>query len=154
MRISDDLAHLLEGRPDVDSREQAFPFLTVDEGGFPHVALLSRSEVDVTSSRSEILVAVASVRTSANLRRSGKACLIVIDGATAHYVKLRMLRTVEMDGMLGAASEPVEHKRDSAGIPMEPISFPTSAELAELERWDTSARVLLKLGLSSRRDPF
>ena len=40
---------MLEGAPVVGAREQAFPFITVDAGGFPHPALLSRAELEVGS---------------------------------------------------------------------------------------------------------
>lgn len=145
MDVPKDLARLLEGRPDVESSEQAFPFLTVDEAGFPHVALLSRSEIDVPPDRSQLRVAIASAGTIANLRRTERAGLIAIDGTVAHYAKLRVVRTIEMANLLGCALTVEHHKRDSAGIPMEPITFATSAELARQERWDDSARVLAAL---------
>jgi hypothetical protein len=143
--VPDDLAALLEGAPEVDADEQAFPFLTVDEGGFPHVALLSRSELDVTPGRTEVLVAVGSPRTTANLRRDGRAGLIAVGGTVAHYAKLRVVRSIESRGLLGCALAVVEHKADSLGIPLEPIGFRTSAEIARLERWEASAQVLRAL---------
>jgi hypothetical protein len=143
--VPDELAALLEGAPGVDADEQAFPFLTVDEGGFPHVALLSRSELDVAPGRTEVLVAVGSPRTRANLRRDGRAGLIAVGGTVAHYAKLRVVRRIELHGLLGCALAVVEHKGDSLGIPLRPIGFRTSAEIARLERWEASAQVLRAL---------
>jgi hypothetical protein len=146
MTVDDDLAALLEGRPEVDQQEQAFPFLTVDEHGYPHVALLSRSEVDVTADHAEILVALRSRRTLANLERDAKATLIAVGGTVAHYAKLsghRRLR--EDDGLVAWAFAVIEHKADSLGIPLHPVTFPTSDEVAQMERWDISDRALRRL---------
>src|SRR5262245_49186078 len=143
--VPDQLAELLEGAPEVDADEQAFPFLTVDDQGFPHVALLSRSELDVQPGRAEVLAAVGSPRTRANLRRDGRAGLVAVGGTVAHYAKLRVTRSLELDGLLGCALEVVEHKGDSLGIPLQPIGFRTSAEVARAERWEASARLLRAL---------
>ena len=84
MSVPAGLARLLAGRPAIGAREQAFPFLTVDEGGFPHVALLSRAEVGVSPDGSEVLAVVAGRRTRANLERDRRAGLIAVGGTTAH----------------------------------------------------------------------
>ena len=47
MTVPPELVAMLEGAPVVGAREQAFPFITVDAGGFPHPALLSRAELEV-----------------------------------------------------------------------------------------------------------
>ena len=47
MTVPPELVAMLEGAPVVGAREQAFPFITVDAGGFPHPALLSRAEMEV-----------------------------------------------------------------------------------------------------------
>ncbi|HKP99524.1 MAG TPA: hypothetical protein VJ735_04275 [Actinomycetes bacterium] len=143
--IPGQLAELLAGTPGIGEHEQAFPFLTVDEAGFPHVALLSRNELDVSPDRSEILVALYSAHTRANLARDGRAGLIAVGGPVAHYAKLRVGRTLELHGLLGCALELVDLKEDSYGIPLEPIGFHTSEEVARLDRWDLSASVLKAL---------
>lgn len=149
MTVPEDLAALLRGAPGVDAHEQAFPFLTVDAAGFPHVALLSRSELDVTPDGAEVLAVVGSPRTRANLERDGRACVMAIAGTVAHYAKLRVTRRIERDGLLGCACEVVEHKGDSLGIPLEPIGFHTTAELSRSERWEVSAGVLRELAESA-----
>jgi hypothetical protein len=143
--VPEELAQLLRGAPEIGVHEQAFPFLTVDGDGYPHVALLSRSELDVGPGQKEVLVAVGSPRTRANLRRDGRAGLVAVAGTVAHYAKLQITRSIEMEGLLGCALEVVEHKGDSLGIALEPIGFWTSAEVARLERWDASALVLRAL---------
>jgi hypothetical protein len=50
---------------------QAFPLITTDERGMPHVCLLSVIELRVR--HAEILAALAGRRTRTNLLRSGRA---------------------------------------------------------------------------------
>jgi hypothetical protein len=142
LKVPEQLARLLAGSPGVGQHEQAFPFLTVDEHGFPHVALLSRSELAVAPGGGEILAALYSTRTRANLGREGRAGLIAIGPTTAHYAKLRVTRSIELEGLFGCALEPVEVKDDSYGIPLEPIGFVTTEQIAAMDRWEVSARVL------------
>lgn len=145
MTVPGELARLLAGQPAVGATEQAFPFLTVDEGGFPHVALLSRAEVGVSPDGSEVLVVVASRHTRANLERDGRAGLIAVGGTTAHYAKLHMVRSIQSAGALGCGMRVIEFKADSLGIPLSPISFPATAEITRLESWEASGQLLRKL---------
>ena len=145
MRVPDQLAELLAGSPGVGQHEQAFPFLTVDEHGFPHVALLSRSELDVSPDAGEVLAAIYSTHTRANLGRDGRAGLIAVGADTAYYAKLRLTRTMALEGLFGCALEPVEVKDDSYGIPLEPIGFVTTEQVAAMDRWEVSARLLRAL---------
>jgi hypothetical protein len=148
MTVPADLASLLAGRPDVGTAEQAFPFLTVDEAGFPHVALLSRAEIDVTSDGSDVLAVIASGRTRANLGRDGHAGLIAIGGTVAHYAKLSLVRTIDTPAALGCVLRVTEHKADSLGIPLSPIGFVTTAEIARMEDWAASERLMRQLATS------
>jgi hypothetical protein len=145
MTVPGELVRLLAGQPVIGAREQAFPFLTVDEGGFPHVALLSRAEVGVSPDGSEVLAVVASRRTRANLERDKRAGLIAIGGTTAHYAKLHVVRSIQSGGALGCGMRVVEFKADSLGISLSPISFATTAEIARLESWEASGQLLRKL---------
>jgi hypothetical protein len=149
--IPEELARLLNGRPPVDATEQAFPFLTVDEAGFPHVALLSRAELAVSPDGTAVLAAVASKRTRANLERDRKAGLIAISGTAAHYAKFQVGGTLELGGVLGCWLELVEHKVDDIGVVMDPITFQTSAELAASEYWALSNRILEALSEAASR---
>jgi hypothetical protein len=87
-------------------------------------------------------VAVASRRTRANLVRTGRATLVAVGGDTAHYLKLRVLRTVEAGGLLGCDLRPVEHVADSVGLALSPIGYRPTEALAEAEFWRASAAVL------------
>ena len=108
--------------------------------------MLSRAELDVRSDRGAILAVIGSARTRANLQRDGRAGLVAIDGVVAHYVKLRVVRTLEELSVVGCGLEVVEHKRDTLGIPLAPIRFHTTEEIARLESWPVSARILRTLG--------
>jgi hypothetical protein len=144
MNVDADLAHLLLGPAEIGNDEQAFVFLTVDEHGYAHPALLSRAELDV-SPDGLVLAVVASTRTKANLARDRRATLIAVGGTVAHYAKLRLMASIEDDPLLGASFDVIEHKRDSIGIELAPITFRPSASLAELEHWSSSARLLSAL---------
>jgi hypothetical protein len=145
MQIPEAVAVLFTGRQHVDAVEQAFPFLTVDESGYPHTALLSRSELDVDPGRGQVIAVISSPRTRANIGRDGRAAVIAVDGEAAHYLKLQAARSFTEDGVLACAFDVVEHKRDAAGVPLTPISYRTSEEIARVEQWDRSARLLQRI---------
>ena len=142
MGVPHELVGLLQGSPEVQAEEQAFPFVTVDENGFPHAALLSRAEVDVGPDRADVRAAIRSARTRANLTRHGRALLIAVEGSTAHYVKLRVVRSVTAGDLLACVFEVAEHKADSLGIPLTPISYRVGAGLAREEQWDATTDAL------------
>jgi hypothetical protein len=145
MNVPPGLAELLAGRPLVGAQEQAFPFLTVDDDGFPHVALLSRAEMEMGGNGREILAVIASPGTCHNVLRDGRAAFIAIGGTSAHYTKLILRRTLEAEGFLCCAFEVTHHKADSLGIPIDPIRFPASTVVAEVERWEVTERLLAQL---------
>ena len=135
MDVPAELALLLATWPRPDQDEQAFPFVTVDADGFPHVMLLCTAELLATNDRSALLVAVASATARANLARNGVATLIAADGAAAHYAKLRVQDTEEFDHFAVFTCQLAHYKRDSLGIPLRPMDFRATREIAENERW-------------------
>ncbi|WP_213454353.1 hypothetical protein [Rhizomonospora bruguierae] len=145
LNIPDAVAELVTGRPGLDQTEQAFPFLTTDPAGFPHVALLSRTEVEVAADRRRLVAALASTRTSQNVLRTGRATLIAVGGTTAHYVKLTLVGHHAAPGLLGCEFAVVDAVADSIGIELSPILFQTSADLARSEHWDRTAALLSTL---------
>jgi hypothetical protein len=114
------------------------------------VTLLSRAELDISPDRSAVLAVVASIRTRANLERDGRATLIAIGGATAHYAKLRVTRSITGDGALGCRLAVAGHKADSVGIPLSPAGFTATARIGRVERWPDSRRLLASLNDSQR----
>lgn len=151
MAIPDDLCDLLRGFPGTDSEEQAFPFVTVDTGGYPHTALLSRSELEPGPDGLSLLVAVAGRVTRANLKRTGTASLLAVRGTTCHHVKLRMSRSITERGLMGCLFTIAEYRRDDIGIAMQPNTFHTSERLAEQENWERSTAMLTTLAGASHR---
>ena len=72
-------------------RALVLPLCTVDEAGFPHVALLGAWEVVAWDAATLRFAVAGRSATAANLRRTGRATLLLLDGAGVHYVKLRVL---------------------------------------------------------------
>jgi len=142
MNVPGEIRDMLHGRPQVGAAEQAFPFLTVDAEGFPHVALLSRAELDPGARPQAVLAVVHSAGPRANVLRSRRALLVSIAGATAHYSKLALTRSIEAEGFLVCAFEMVADKADTIGVPIEPTLFPASERVAAIERWDVTERLL------------
>lgn len=144
MSVPAELALLLETWPRPEQDEQAFPFVTVDGDGFPHVMLLCTAELLATNDRGALLVAVASANARANLARSGVATLIAADGAAAHYAKLRVADAEEFEHFTVYTCQLAHYKRDSLGIPLRPMDFHATKEVAENERWAATRAALLE----------
>lgn len=145
MKVPPEVTHLLAGRPTPGTDEQAFPFLTIDAGGYPHVALLSRAELAVDEGRDRLLAVISSSGTRANVLRDRRAALVAVGGLVAHSTSLSLVDTLEEDRFLGCAFEVVRHTADTLGIPLDPMRFPASDHVAQLERWDVSERMLSRL---------
>lgn len=140
----------LRGQPERGAWNQMFPLLTVDEEGFPHVCLLSRTELDADPS--SISVVVASVTTAANLRRSGIATLIVVAGRSAWYCKLRTRAPlVEVEGLLGARFAAVAVKEDSVGVELRPALYHEDERLEESEHRAATRALLARMNASTAR---
>ena len=154
MIVPAEVAAMLEGTPQVGAQEQAFPFVTVDPDGFPHAALLSRMELEVGPGRADVRAALRSRRTRAHLEERGRAALIAVRDRTAHYVKLRLLRATAVHDLLACVFEVVEHKPDSLGVALTPITYPVSAEIARAERWDTIVEALAALAETGASSPI
>jgi hypothetical protein len=122
--------------------DQAVPLLTVDGAGFPHVALLSRAQLRAGRDPAELLVAVWSPGTRANLLARRRATVVLVSGQTAFYLKLTVVGTVEHAQRLGAVLRVAGCTTDSAGVDLSPLGFRFSAELAEREGWAADTEVL------------
>lgn len=127
------VAALLIGLPAHGRTEQAFPVLTVDDAGFPHVCLLSRAQLQPTPTGLTALV--SSQRTRINLLSRGVATLIAVTPGAAHYCKLRLIESIERTWALAAAFELVEHKADRCPVPLSPTTYVPTLELEAAEQW-------------------
>ena len=151
VRLPAEVADLLRGRPGLGSAEQAFPFLTVDSCGYPHSALLSRTELEPAADGT-LLAAVGSPGTRANLLRDGRAGLIAVHGTVCSHLKLRLEQVREDGDLLGCVLAVDAHKPDSLDIELRPLGFSTGPELARREDWQRSARMLAALALERTGD--
>lgn len=147
MRIPPELVTLLQSWPRPDHDEQAFPFLTVDENGFPHVTLLCTAELHPDGDR--VLVAVASATARANLARTATATLIAADGIAAHYAKLAVRAEADHDAFTCYTGTLVWYKRDSLDIPLHPMTFRAPAAVADAELWTATRAALTALATGS-----
>ena len=69
-------------------RALVLPLCTVDDAGFPHVALLGSWEVVALDAGTLRMAVAGTSRTARHLRRDGRATLLLVDASGAHYVKL------------------------------------------------------------------
>jgi hypothetical protein len=137
---------ILRAEPGPDAEfDQAIPLLTVDKAGFPHVALLSRGQLRAGRGPGELLAAVWGPGTTANLRATRRATVVLIGGQVAYYLKLSVVSTVEHAARLGVVLRLAGCSTDTAGVDLSPLGFRHSAELAEREGWDADAQVLALL---------
>jgi hypothetical protein len=84
-----DLVERLSGRDLESKAAKVIQLFTVDAGGWAHPALLSYFEVVALDAGRVRLATYADSTTTANMRRSGMATLVVIETRTAYYVKGR-----------------------------------------------------------------
>lgn len=153
MDVPEDLVALIRPAADEQEFDQAFPLVTVDAAGFPHVALLAAAQLDVDDAARWILASVAGPNTRRNLDRERRATLLAVDGIALHVAKLTVVSSVEAPDRAGYALRLEAHKRDSAGTALHPMLFARSAELVAAERWDTDAVVLDRLRNMLRENP-
>lgn len=145
--MPDAVRSALRGGRDHHRRQQrpAFPLLTVDDAGFPHVCLLAADQIDVHEDGERLGVSVSGRGTTEFLRVRGRATLIVIEGEEAHYLKCQVVASVSVDGRTGFVLAVGSHKADSAGVDLTPIEFSFSEELATAEDWSRDLSVLRAL---------
>jgi hypothetical protein len=78
--------------------------ITVDEGGWPYAALLSYLEVVAPDRNTLRLAPWNNSSTTANLRRNGKAALLVVEEGIAYYIQGTATELCrEMEGFPGMA---------------------------------------------------
>ncbi len=87
-RLPNSLRDLLNGE-DLGAKEgETFVFVTVNEDGWPHLALLSVGEVFASSPREVRMALWPGTTSTGNLQRSGRATLAAFWQGTAYSVEL------------------------------------------------------------------
>jgi hypothetical protein len=71
----------------VGRADRAVLMCTVDEHGWPHPAMVSSLELVARDARNVRLALDAGSRSTRNLRDNGRLTLIVVEDATAYYIK-------------------------------------------------------------------
>jgi hypothetical protein len=85
--LTDALVDRLGGRELERYGALVVPIATVDPAGWPHIALLSYSEI-VARDRGMLHIAIgARSGSAANLRRTGHATVLLFDSGLVHYIK-------------------------------------------------------------------
>lgn len=105
--------------------------------------LLSRAELGVAGG--DVLAVLAPSRSRANVERTGVALLLAVEGTTQHGLGLDRVATVTEAGLLGVRFRVVAAKADSLGLPLRPLSYVPTEDLARTERWVRSQALLAAL---------
>ena len=85
--LPDELFSLMNGGQLDQHLNQVILLITLDEGGWPYGAMLSYLEVIARDRRTLRLAPWTNSTTTGNLRRNGKAALLVIEAGLAYYVQ-------------------------------------------------------------------
>ncbi|MCU1651950.1 MAG: hypothetical protein JWQ60_3099 [Pseudonocardia sp.] len=137
--IAVELRSALAGRPNVGDWDVMFPWLTIDDTGFPHGCLLSRAELD--ADRDRVHAVLASPATISNLRRHPQATLVGIDKHAATYAKLTVARTLTTGpGPLAARVPLVDRLPDQSSGGLRP----QAVIIGEVARSSFPARTLAR----------
>lgn len=139
--IPTSMVNTLIGYPEVGVSDIMIPLLTVDNGGYPHVCLLSRAELDADTNH--IYAAVASTVSKSNILRDQRATLIIFTPSAAYYSKLDVALTKEDGNLLGVVFTLHSIKEDGdESFHMEPPSYLPTDAIASTERWERSRSLL------------
>ena len=85
--LTDRLNRLLNGERLQEQLNKVLLLVTLDEAGWPYVAMLSYLEVIAADGSSLRIAPWSNSITTANLRREGKATSIVVDEEMAYYIQ-------------------------------------------------------------------
>ncbi len=84
------LRRLLDGERLESKVGETFVLVTINEEGWPHLALLSVGELFSPASDEVRIALWPGTRTTANLRRGGRATLAAFLDGTAYYIELEV----------------------------------------------------------------
>jgi hypothetical protein len=86
-QLPDDLYQRLLGNDLEQNAEKVILLATVDDGGWPHLAMLSYFEVIAKDPRNLRLATYNDSGTTRNMRANGKATISIIDRRSVYYIK-------------------------------------------------------------------
>src|SRR6266850_4004683 len=86
-KLPDDLYWRLLGNDLEQNVEKVILLATVDEGGWPHLAMLSYFEVIAKDPQNLRLATYKNSGTTRNMRANGKATISIIDRRSVYYIK-------------------------------------------------------------------
>jgi hypothetical protein len=86
--LSAELIALLDGTNLDGKVGETILLLTMSDQGWPHLAMLSAGEVLAVSGRDLRLALWPNTESGANLKRDGKATLVMVLGGAGHYVEV------------------------------------------------------------------
>jgi hypothetical protein len=110
--LPDELFYRMNGGQLDRHPDQVILLITIDEGGWPYGAMLSYLEVIARDRRTLRLAPWTNSTTTGNLRRNGKASLLVIEEGLAYYIQGTAAELDrEMEGFPGMAK--IEVRIDS-----------------------------------------
>jgi len=142
-----EVVRLLAGEPDDDAWEPVAQLLTTDDDRYPRVCLLSRAEL--AAADDAVGCVLRARHTLANLRRDGRALLVVTGERAAHYLRLRTREFAEVQdgsGRAAVAFDVTGATADTLGIPLRPMMFRASSRVRRLEHADSNHEFLERLG--------
>ncbi len=93
--------------------QNVVPIITEGEDGWPHPAMLSHFEIVVRDAQNLRIATYADSRTTANMRRTGKLTIVVVDAGMAYYLKgtvqelLRSMKSAPHNALLNFRVEQV-----------------------------------------------
>ncbi|MCP2320168.1 hypothetical protein APR12_005549 [Nocardia amikacinitolerans] len=143
MSIPEEVQQAIAGLPAIGAWNPMFSFLTIDAGGFPHVCLLSRAELDTDGEH--VFAVLASRGSIGNIERTETATLMVVGEETALYLKLRVHKRFEEDDRRGFVLVPDSIKRDTLHTPLRSPGYLATEAVAASEKWDRTARLLARM---------
>ncbi len=147
--VPEEVRDAIAGVATVGFLDQAFVFLTADDGGPIDVCLLSRTELRATAT--EVEVVVASSKARRNLAASRRATLVAVTGHAAHYLGLEVRDLLEDEDMLAARLGVTRVLRDDLGVELHPMRFRVEERLRVEERWEATSALLDQLDHAGRR---
>jgi hypothetical protein len=144
--LPEDLAACFRGLPVVGQLDQAFLLLTVNERDGVDTCLLSRTELRTyESDGADLMAVVASRRARANLSARPRATIVAVVGDAVHTIECRIVHRTDAPDTAALLLAAAEHRRDTVGVELRPLSFRVEERLRVEERWDRTEQVMRSL---------